>query len=228
MGKNVANLRLRIKREDGFVSSIWRLWATKHGDVYLTTKGMGGIHKYSFHKSGICRSAFTSEHGIPQKMSDRAINKWKRSPTPEVGTNNYSRLAWIAFPTNYLSRETKEERKKVTWIDAAPENCATYLEIAITSETEKYIKKKINPDRNLILYSHLIDNEALMVMYSYGEWENKDLNSPAAPESVFPDLLFSEKDPNDTGRPVRIILGPIPSDNDALILQELGGYKTNA
>jgi hypothetical protein len=79
-----------------------------------------------------------------------------------------------------------------------------------------------------MLYAQLIDNEALLVMYSYGDWENKDLNSPASPESIFPDLLFSEKDPNDTGRPIRIVLGPSPSDNDALVLQELGGYKTNA
>lgn len=224
VGKNVANLRFGIKREDDFISSIWRLWATKHGDVYVTTKGQSGIHKYSFHQSGICRSAFTSEHGTPKTMGDRLMHKWKRSPTPNTGSNNYSRLAWIAFPTNYLSRQIQDERKKVNWVKAAPKNDATYLELAITSESEKHIKKNINSDRCLLLYAPLTNNDALIVMYSYGEWENNDLNSPAAPESIFPDLLFSENDPEDTGRPIRILFGPEPSDNDALILQELGGY----
>jgi len=225
MGKNVADLRFGIKREDGFISSIWRLWATKHGDIYLTTKGMGGIHKYSFHQSGICRSAFTSEYGPPKTMSDRAIHKWKKTPTPSTGSNNYSRLAWIAFPTNFLSRQTQDERKKISWIEAAPENKATYLELAIVAETEKHVKHHMSPDRHLVLFAALPNDESLMVLYSYEEWENKDLSSPSAPGSIFPDLLFSENDPKDTGRPIRILFGPEPSDNEALLLQELGGFK---
>lgn len=227
MGKNVADLRFGIKREDGFVSSIWRLWATKHGDIYLTTKGMGGIHKYSFHQSGICRSAFTSEYGIPKNMSDRAMHKWKRAPTPPFGSNNYSRLAWIAFPTNFLSRQMEDERKKINWIEAAPENMATYLELAIISETEKHVKHYMGLDRRVVLFAALSNDEALMVIYSYGEYENRDISSPSASGSIFPNLLFSENDPKDTGRPIRILFGPEPSDNEALLLQELGGFKVN-
>lgn len=75
MAKNIADLRFAIKNSSGLVSSIWRLWATRHGDVYLATRSMAKIEKFSFHKSGICRSAFTNEHGTPQTMTDRVMFK---------------------------------------------------------------------------------------------------------------------------------------------------------
>lgn len=226
MAKNLTDLRFGIKRQDEYISSLWRLWATKLGDVYLSTKGMGGIHKYSFHQSGICRSAFTSEHGTPKSMEERAIFKWKRNLTPENG-DEAVRVAWIAFPTDYLSEETEQERKKVHWIEAAPKGAATYIEIVYTSKVEKEVIKllRANGDRNLISYTRLIKNESLLVMYYYSDWENKDLISPAAEGSIFSDLVFSAKDKNNSGRPVRICLGPAPKDGEALVLQELGGYR---
>lgn len=226
MGKNLANLRFGVKRQDGYISSLWRLWSTKHGDVYLTSKGMGGIHKYSFHQSGICRSAFTSEHGTPDSMEDRVIFKWKRNVTPESGAQAV-RVVWIAFPTDYLSKETEPERKKVHWIGSAPEGGATYIELAYTTKEENEVRKLLRSsgNKNLLSYTQLPKNESLLVMYYHSDWENKDLTSPAAEGSIFPDLIFSAEDKNDTGRPVRIKFGPLPKDGDCLILQELGGYK---
>ncbi len=104
MPKNLYDARLCVRRDDGYVSNLWRLWITREGDVYATTQGMGGIEKYSFHQSGICRSAFTKEHGTPDTMTDRLIFKWKRSDIPPESTGKASRVAWIAFPTSYLSR----------------------------------------------------------------------------------------------------------------------------
>ena len=139
MAKNILNLRFGVKRTDGYIYSIWRLWATHIGDVYLAVRSHAGVSKYSFHKSGICRSAFTSEYGKPEKMTDRAMFKWKRNVTPTID-DNATRVAWIAFPTDYLSRETK----KVTWIDAAPSGSATFIELAYTSKPENEVRKLLS------------------------------------------------------------------------------------
>jgi hypothetical protein len=203
-----------------------RLWITRDGDVYATTQGMGGIEKYSFHKSGICRSAFTEEHGTPDTMTDRLIFKWTRSETPPESSGKASRVAWIAFPTDYLSRPQKEFKKQITWVHAAPPGDATHLELAYTCESETSVRSAFcSGDRHLLTYTPLPQGEAFLISYYHADWVNKDLRSPKGEKSVFPDLLFSADDPDDTGHPVRIRFGPRPKDGDALVLRELGGFR---
>jgi hypothetical protein len=225
MGRNLFDLRFVIEGEDGFRSSQWRLWITPPGDVYLTTRGMGGIYKYSFHQSGICRSAFTQEHGTPSTMSDRAMFKWKRAPTPLAGAGGASRVAWIAFPADFLSKSAAPSAK-TTLISAAPSQGATYLELGYTFESEAFVVSAFHENqRRLHFYTKLPSGEAIFACSYHSDWENKDINSPVGEGSVFPQLLFSANDPLNTGRPIRMIFGPMPKDGDALVLQELGGYS---
>ena len=226
MTKNLYNLRFAIKREDGYISNVWRLWIKLSGDVYLTTRAMSGIEKYSFHQSGICRSAFTKEHGAPAIMSDRAMFKWTRATTPPINSGKASRVAWIAFPTDFLSRTTEMSGKEILWVSAAPSGGATYIELCYTLEAENTIMAVFQSNgRNLVSYTRLPSGEAFFISYYYSDWENNDIRSPTVKGSVFPNLLFSPNDTRDTGRPVRIRFGPAPKDGDALILQELGGYE---
>ena len=224
MAKNLADLRFAIRSSIGHVSSVWRLWVTRHGDVYLATRGMAKIEKYSFHKSGICRSSFTKEYGTPTTLTDRAMFKWKRLATPADGEGRASRVAWLGFPTDYLSRQFKSSTEEVVWIEAAPAGGATYVEIAYTFESEESVRKALDEgqERNLVTYVELPGDEALFVDYYHSDWDNKDLKMPGNGEVA--DLVFSPRDPNNTGRPIRIRLGPAPSDGNALVLQELGGY----
>lgn len=158
-------------------------------------------------------------------MADRAIFKWKRSQTPLEGAGGASRVAWIAFPTDFLSRLTTPT-KRTTKITAAPPGGATYLELAYTFESEAFVASAFQSNqRRLQSYTKLPSGESFFICSYHGDWENKDLNSPAGTQSVFPNLLFSANDPLNTGRPVRIIFGPVPNDGDALVLQELGGYS---
>lgn len=219
-------MRFGVKREDGYISNVWRLWITSSSDVYLATRGMAGIEKYSFHESGICRSAFTKEHGAPPSMPDRAIFKWWRGKTPPVSSGMASRVAWIAFPTDFLSRISEKDQKPITWIPAAPYGWATYLELSYTSESEDaVIATFLKNDRQLVRYTALPNGDAFLFTYYHADWENRDLRVPASKGSVFPDLLFSANDPRDTGRPIRLRFGQAPKDGDSLVLQELGGYR---
>ena len=224
MAKNLADLQFAIKSPSGQVSSIWRLWATRHGDVYLATRSMAKIEKYSFHKSGICRSAFTNEHGTPQTMTDRAICKWNRLPTPTAGDGKASRVAWLGFPTDYLSQPSASDVHGVVWLEAAPAGGATYVEFEFTRETQESIGVAFRKreQRKLLTYVKLPAYEAFFGSYYHADWENKDLNMPGDGEVA--DLVFSSRDPYDTGRPIRIRFGPAPANGDALVLQELGGY----
>lgn len=223
MAQNLADLRFAVRSPSGQISSIWRLWATRHGDVYLATRSMAKIEKYSFHKSGICRSAFTNEHGTPKTMTDRAMFKWKRLSTPAAGEGKASRVAWVAFPTDYLSRNA-EPSVEVRWIEAAPPGGATYVELAFTSESRNFIETAFGQrqERKLLLYVNLPGDEAAFLNYYHSDWEDRDLKVPG--DGKVADLLFSASDPYETGRPIRIRLGSSPSDGDALVLRELGGY----
>jgi hypothetical protein len=225
MAKNVLDLRFVVQRDDEFRSSPWRLWVTQLGDLYLTTRRMGGIQKYSFHVSGICRSAFTKEHGAPVGMPDRLMFRWNRAPTPIAGAAGASRVAWIAVPSDYLSR-TPAPKARTLAIAAAPAGGATYIEVGYTRESRSFVIDAFTGNlRQLHCYTAIPSGEAIFVCSYHSDWENKDLNSPAASGSAIPDLLCSANDPNNTGRPYRLLFGPTPKDEDALVLQELGCYR---
>lgn len=181
MAKNRYDLRFGIKRDDGYISSIWRLWITSPGDVYLATRKMGGIEKYSFHQSGICRSAFTKEYGTPTTMPDRAMFKWVRAKTPPPGSGRASRVAWIAFPTDFLSRNLEQNESRIIWIPAAPSGGVTYLEMAYTTESEESVHSAFSENiKRLHSYTPLPGGEAFFVSSYHSDWENADLRSPPA------------------------------------------------
>jgi hypothetical protein len=161
-------------------------------------------------------------------MTDRAMFKWKRLSTPAAGEGKASRVAWLGFPTDYLSRPSNSGVEGVAWIEAAPAGGATYVEFLLTREPQESIEAAFRErqERNLLAYVKLPTDEAFLGAYYYADWENKDLNMPG--NSKVADLVFSPRDPYDTGRPIRIRFGPPPSDGDALVLQELGGYPMPA
>jgi hypothetical protein len=227
MSKNLLDLRFVIKDNNNYTSSIWRIWLTKKGDIYLCTKGMGGIIKYSFHRSGICRNAFTSEHGKSPKLEDRAVYKWIRAPIPKKGEGKATRLAMLAFPTDHLSKLDLNDTTNVLEIKSAVSKCATYVEICMTSESKDDILKVMGADSsyNLVTYTIIDDDKALYISYHYDLWENEDFTMPGNGEVN--DLVFPAFDKEGTGRPIRMISGSEPKDGDALILKEIGGYAVS-
>lgn len=67
-------------------SSVWRVWAnTSSHDVYIASRTIAGIQKYSLHASGIWRLAFTSEYmaEVGAGEVDRVIDRWSR-PEPDA------------------------------------------------------------------------------------------------------------------------------------------------
>ena len=224
MAKNLLDLRLGVRSAHPHVSLIWRLFATKKGDVYFAVRTMGGVMKYSFHQSGICRSAFTAEHGKPAALNDRAMYKWNRAPIQPVGQERLSRVLLLAFPTDFLSRARAADTDAgITWMEAAPAGGATYLSISFTAEARAEVEAAYNSNgTKLLSYTTVGPATNLLVDYYNADWENEDLTMPGNGKTS--DLLFSANDPRDTGRPIRLVFGAKPNDGDALHIRELGGY----
>lgn len=119
MSRNLLDFRFVVRRQDGYSSSTWRLWVTCKSDIYLATSSMAGIVKYSFHTSGICTSAVPSQHAQKAALTNRRLDTWRRPPTPTLGQNGVARIAWLGFPTDYLSRAKEADAPEVQILDSA-------------------------------------------------------------------------------------------------------------
>lgn len=223
MSDFLLDLRFGIKRSDGYVSDVWRASATRDGDFQLATRSIAGVEAYTFEQSGACSSAHFGAEGTPAALCDRAGFSWRRAATPPRGSGRAARVAWIAFPTDYLSRPGPEEVAEVLWIEAAPASGATYVEFAYVAEPEQGIRgvMDVMQDRTLVCCAALPSGETLAIFCFHAGWDNKDLR--VSGNGVAADVLFSATDALDSGRPLRHRFGPVPRDEEAVMLLEMGG-----
>jgi len=223
MSRPLLDLSFGIKRPDGYVSDIWRASTTRLGDFHLATSSIAGAEEYRFNKSGMCRSAHSGGDALPPALRDRAGFRWRRAATPPRGSGRAARVAWIAFPTDYLSRPTVEDEGDIFWIAAAPACGATYVEFAYAAEPEQGIRGVLDvmQDRTLVRCAALPNGETLVIFCYHADWDNKDLRVPG--NGVAADVLFSADDPLASGRPLRHRFGPAPKDEEAVLLLEMGG-----
>ena len=223
MSNYLLDLSFGIKRPDGYVSDVWRASTTRLGDFRLVTSSIAGVEEYSFDKSGMCRSAHSGGESLHATLRDRAGFRWRRAATPPRGSGRAARVAWIAFPTDYLSRPTAEDDGNIFWIAAAPACGATYVEFAYAAEPEQGIRGVLDvmQDRTLVRCAALPNGETLVIFCYHADWDNKDLRVPG--NGLAADVLFSADDPLASGRPLRHRFGPVPKDEEAVLLLEMGG-----
>lgn len=207
----------------GARSNVWRVIVKKSGDVYVTSARMGGVEKLSFHKSGICRKAFTAEYGTPHGLDDRATIKWKRSVTPPAGTNQGNFVFEVGIATNTLSLALPLPTKKVRWIAPAPPGDTTVLSMFYARDDEVVIKNGMQRGE-ILSYTPVAEGEAFVVRSAPFTWDGKDFRVPAS-HHMSEDYIFSPSDPDRTGRPVRVTIFSHPKDGEKMLAWEHGGYK---
>ena len=105
----------------GLRSSVWRIWADKgKSDVYIASRTIIGVQKFSLHQSGDWRYAFTSDFmdseggaGVP----DRIIDRWRR---PEPGAGGWIRAItiWVRAEDVTPIDDTALVNKGITWLTA--------------------------------------------------------------------------------------------------------------
>ena len=223
MSKNLANLRFGVVDEKYGHSSVWRLWVTKHGDIYLATKGMAGMLKVSFHKSGICRYAYTTEFANTRQVEDRLLHKWLRPKVPEAHANQIGRLCSLGIPTNYLSHPTSGPDTKLIQVPAAPPSGTTVIEIGVTRDSENTVLATTGEavDWGMLLWAPLSADVSLFVRWYHSEEIIGDMNMPAS--HGLSGYRFAHPELEQPARPIRLHMQSNPADHDCLFVIERGG-----
>lgn len=220
------NIRVAVGSAIGPKSSVWRFWSNKD-DIYAAHRSMAHIDKISFHASGICRCAFTAEYGTPPTLSDRAMTKWRRLPTPPLGEGKGSCVLTVIVPTILLSATTKPApTKSVVWLTPRSLTSATVLELFFTAEPEASVQEEFarRGERQVVTYFQLPSRQAICIAVSHSEWGQEDLCMPASGHES-QHLIVSSSDPYRSGRPYRLTIFKTPKDGDALLCHEFGAYK---
>ena len=229
--KNKAELRFGVKKIGPVdtISCVWKIFTTRKGDVYLATRSFMKIIKFSFHQSGISKYAYTKEVW-GDKAEDKAVASWKRGAMPSKEKGRALLLAMIAMPTNLLSDDSHKNKKQVNWLEAAPNGKVTIIEISLTHETKEVAIDCLStlPERTLFYYQNITKDSALIITYFHCEWDKDYPNMEATGKGDIPEeIIFSDDDPNNTGRPLRaVLLHPFPpKDGTPAYIHDIGGYR---
>jgi hypothetical protein len=219
---NALDVRYVVGCVGGARSNVWHI-TVRRGDVYVSSARTGGVEKLSFHESGICRKAFTAEYGAPAGLSDRATIKWRRAVTPPAGADQAAFVFEVGIPTNLLSQVSTALTKKVTWVNPALPGMATVLSMFYTRDSEARVAAQTGYG-TVLAYTALPSGEAFVVRCRPAAWEGKDFRIPASHHAE-EDIIFSSRDPENTGRPVRATIFSNPKDGEKMLAWEYGGYR---
>jgi hypothetical protein len=108
-----------------------------------------GSFKISLHKSGICRLAFDCKYfasavhqGLILPEQDRALVKWRRSPTPVAGA---VLVVGLVFPTDFLhlGEPTARVKEPFVFLDAAPQGKAVEIAFFYSREPVATLEPKL-------------------------------------------------------------------------------------
>lgn len=131
-------VRFAVGSPDGLTSNSWRMWTTKHGDIYVACRDNFKQAKVSLHASGRWRMGFTTEAlakdgTFLQSDQNRAWEVWDEPPASFPNVVTAFRLL---FPTSELAvrpeQRVQQEWKKVIHIEAAPPRKITVLTLFVT------------------------------------------------------------------------------------------------
>lgn len=185
---------------------------------------MGAVMKWSFHTSGICREAFTSEYAERRGKADRKLHRWLRSAINRDIPLHASRVAQIGIPTDFLSDLTEPLPPSTYVVPAAIPSYATVIELVFTYASESEIKNALamSTEQQLVLFQSIPGDLNFFVHWYHASFENslqrvqRDLGHS--------DLIISKFDPRRTGRPIRITVKRSPNDGDHAEITEFGAY----
>jgi hypothetical protein len=197
------NFRLAVGEPGGPRSNIWRGFS-KGNDVYLTTPGMAGIEKFSFHASGICRRAFTEQEGPADGETDRVLYRWERVvPAPAGGI---VQVLTARFPSDYLSTALTPARKAVAWLLPASRGNVTLVDFAFSGAGEEATRAMAETTgRTIVSYTDLPNGEAFVVTSMHHQWNGESFTIPGMLDQPG-QYVVAKSDPSNSGRPTRFTM----------------------
>lgn len=137
MRSGVSNTLRFALRHGSLRGGTWRVWTSKHGDIYVAIRDVAGEVKASLHKSGDWRYAYTKstiERG--RKHSDpivdartRHIVRWSR---PREYAPGYLHALDLVSPAVSVSVPITEESADITYVDAPSGSEMTVLSLVLS------------------------------------------------------------------------------------------------
>lgn len=125
-------IRCAVGSFDGLRGSTWRLWGNKKGDIYLSTRQMGGTFKASLHKDRNCQLGFTSEFEDEARtnfshVGSRHWHKWRLPDIP------VAQAIQILLPDSELRafRPEGESSSALFWLPLPSFNSVSVITIYI-------------------------------------------------------------------------------------------------
>jgi hypothetical protein len=201
-------------------SNVWRI-STRKNEVYLTA-GEAKAEKFSFHSSGVCRHAFTSEFGAPSGMNDRVMTRWQRAPIPPPNTEKGASVLEVAFPTDFLSTAFPEVHQEVHWLPAAPEGHSTNLAFVFSADQPPTVQQLVARGQGELLTAFELENRSWFYVVCFqSDFRGQEMRLPGAGKRAF-DLVITRRDTTNSGRPVRLLIMSTPSDGDKMMAWEYG------
>ena len=217
------SIRFAVGDPAGRHSTTWNVWA--HGnEVYASSSTMGGVEKYSFHSSTICRRAFTEEHKLPASMEDRLLQRWNRAATVPAGRSEAVALLSLVIPEACLSPHLTKSRKKPKWIAAPEAGNAITIQLLLTREAVGDLEAMLPANHSLIWTAALPNGETLAIRTFQHPWDGNDVVLPAnmaAERDLVLPRIFADEPP----RSVAFLLFLQPEE--AVVFQ-LSGFWADA
>ena len=204
-------------------SATWRVFSSKN-EVYLARRGPTQ-DKFSFHKSRICRHAFTEKHGPAIGMDDRLMHRWKRKRTPPAGGGHGSAVVSLLIPTDFLSTAIEKPRKAVHWITPAPAGMSIVIDIFYCRDPIDQVRALCLPEnRSIVGHAELPNGENIYVTSVAMPYAGEEFRLPAAGSRTF-DFMVARVDTTSSGRPARITRFNRPKNGDRMFLWEFGAFR---
>jgi len=132
-------IRFAVGPPYGRTSNAWRLWTTKHGDVYVACRDNFKEAKVSLHAKGRWRMGFTTEavaknRALVPADQNRAWEVWDEPPASLPSTVIAFRLL---FPTSELAvrpeQRVSNKWANVVYFEAAPPGKLMTLTLFVTA-----------------------------------------------------------------------------------------------
>lgn len=174
-------IRFAIGPPDGFTSNSWKIWASKHGDVYIACRDNFNDVKVSLHTSGRWRMGFTNEaidkdRRILPPDANRAWEVWNEPPESIPNTIEAFKLI---FPTSELGVEPEQRQnrkwKNTLYIEEAPPEKITTISLFIT--------------KGFPILKHESEPSFCLASLDIGNDRRAQLIAHADPYNVFRDLI---------------------------------------
>jgi hypothetical protein len=227
---NRTNFRFAVGSAETGHSATWTAFGTG-SEYYIGARHAMGSSKISLHQSGICRVALTEKQfnalpgdGLTQPP-DRALIKWKRPPTPDIGA---AHVASIIFPTEFLKLPEPQgtPKKPLIVFGAAPPGKAVEIGFFYSREAPATLEPKLLQIGHPIVCTTLDNGEMITVVAREADFDRAVLPSQdklnKTPMNVLSKDVHAIKDElkNLTG-----MFWNNPGDVGSLMMIEVGGIS---